>query len=67
MLFFLSHACAKGKKGEVGIERVGEFSRNYLQGLRLCGGALLKKGHLCKSLYISMRMGIIGAEVYAYI
>jgi len=29
------------------------------------GGALLKKGHLYKSLYISMGMGIIGATEYA--
>jgi len=67
MSFFSSHACSKRRKGEVGIEEIGEFSRNYLQGLRLCRGALLKKGHLYKSLYISMGMGIVGAVVYAYI
>jgi len=62
MSFLLSHECAKGRTDEV-----GEFSRNYLQGLRLCRGALLKKGHLYKSLYISMGRGIIGAEVWTYI
>jgi len=53
MSFFLSHACAKGKKGEVG-NRVGwGISGRYLQGLKLCRGASLKKGHMYKSLYIS--------------
>jgi len=33
-----------GERGKLGIEEVGEFFKNYPQGLKLCREALLKNG-----------------------
>jgi len=54
----------RGERGKLGIKEVGEFFRNYVQGLGLCRGALLKKGHLYKSLYISMGVRQYGDGEY---